>query len=211
MKINCDKSKFILFNPTENFDFIPEYEIDGKSITTEEEIKILGLTLRNDLKWRSNTNNMIQKAYSRLWIIKRLKQAGANLEDMTDVYIKQIRSVVEFGAPVWNSGLTKEEIYDIERIQKSFLHIVLGSDYDNYENALKLSKLETLQSRRITLCRRFATKAAKHPKHQHWFQLADPNAPNTRSEKLKYKLPLCRLSRFQKSPISYLTSLLNTN
>ena len=201
----------MLFNPTDNFDFIPEHKVDGKFIATEEEMKILGLTLRNDLKWRSNTNNMLKKAYSRLWIIKRLKQAGANLEDMSDVYIKQIRSVLEFGAPVWNSSLTKEEIYDIERIQKSFLYIVLGSDYGSYQNALNLSNLETLESRRITLCRRFATKAAKHPKHQHWFQVTDSNAPNTRSEKLKYKLPLCRLSRFQKSPIPYLTSLLNSN
>ena len=154
---------------------------------------------------------MLKKAYSRLWIIKRLKQAGGNLEDMSDVYIKQIRSVLEFGTPVWNSGLTKEEIYDIERIQKSFLHIVLGSDYGSYQNALNLSNLETLESRRITLCRRFATRAAKHPKHRHWFQLTDSNALNTRSEKLKYKLPLCRLARFQKSPIPYLTSLLNSN
>ena len=126
MKINCDKTKFILFNPTEKFDFIPEYEIGGKFIETEEEIKILGLILRNDLKWRSNTDNMVRKAYSRLWMIKRLKKAGASLEDMTDIYIKQIRSVLEFGVPVWNSALTKEEIHDIERVQSSFLHIVLG-------------------------------------------------------------------------------------
>ena len=59
-------------------------------MNTVEELKILGLTLRNDLEWSSNTNNIIKKAYSRLWIIKRLKQAGANLEDMTDVHIKQI-------------------------------------------------------------------------------------------------------------------------
>ena len=156
MKINSDKSKFILFNPTENYDFIPEYQIDGKSMNTVEELKILGLTLRNDLKWSSNTNNMMKKAYSRLWIIKRLKQAGANLEDMTDVYIKQIRSVLEFGVPVWNSGLTKEGVSDIERVQNSFLHIVLGPDYGSYEIALNLTNLESLQSRRTTLCRRFA-------------------------------------------------------
>ena len=209
MKINCDKSKFILFNPTENFDFIPEYQIDGNFIETQEELKILGITLRNDLKWRSNTDNLLKRAYHRLWIIKRLKQAGASLEDMTDVYIKQIRSVLEFGAPVWNSGLTKEEITDIERTQKSFLHIALGSEYVDYENALSIAGLETLQSRRTTLCTRFAIKAAKHQKHQNWFELNNSNIPNTRSKKPRYKQPLCRLSRFKKGPIPYLTSLLN--
>ena len=43
MKINCDKTKFISFNPTEKFDFILEYERSGKIIETEEESKILGL------------------------------------------------------------------------------------------------------------------------------------------------------------------------
>ena len=110
MKINSDKSTFILFNPTKTFDFIPDCEINGKKIDTNEEIKILGLTLQNDLKWKSNTNNMTRKAYKRLWIIKRLKKAGANKEDLIDVYTKQVRSVVEFGVPVWNSGLSKEEV-----------------------------------------------------------------------------------------------------
>ena len=45
-------------------------------MNTEEELKILGLTLRNDLKWRSNTKNMMKKAHSRLWIIKRLNKLG---------------------------------------------------------------------------------------------------------------------------------------
>ena len=43
MKWNCKKSKFMLFNPTQNFDFVPEFEIEGNLIETQEEIKILGL------------------------------------------------------------------------------------------------------------------------------------------------------------------------
>ena len=59
-------------------------------------------------------------------MIKRLKKAGANLEDLKEVYIKQIRSVLEFGVPVWNSGITQDENHDIERVQKTFLYIALG-------------------------------------------------------------------------------------
>ena len=82
----------MLFNPTESFDFIPNYELEGKQIETQEEMRILGLTLSNDLKWRTNTENMTMKAYGRLWMIKRLQKAGANLEDLTDIYTKQVRS-----------------------------------------------------------------------------------------------------------------------
>ena len=152
---------------------------------------------------------MTMKAYGRLWMIKRLQKAGANLEDLTDIYIKQVRSVLEFGVPVWNSGLNKEESSDIERVQKAFLHIALGQAYTSYEHALDISKLETLESRRENLCLKFAKKTAKHPKHRHWFVETDPNDPDTRSIKQQYKAPLCRLNRFKKSPIPYLTSLLN--
>ena len=120
MKINCSKSKFLVFNPTQNLDFVPDFKIEGKQLDTMEEMKILGLILRNDLSWKSNTKNMNKKAFAKLWMIKRLKQAGANLGDLTDIFIKQVRSLLEFGAPVWNSGLTKEEVLDIEGFKSHF-------------------------------------------------------------------------------------------
>ena len=78
---------------------------------------------------------MISKAYKRIWMITRLRKRGASMEDLKDMFIKQIRSVLEFGVPVWNSNLTKSEVNDLERVQKSFLHTVLGDDYLGYENA----------------------------------------------------------------------------
>ena len=100
MKLNLEKCKFMLFNPTTNYDFIPELEAEGKSIETVEKMKLLGLVITHDLKWRANTEEMVKKAYNRLWIIKRLKAHGASLEDLLDVYMKQIRSILEFGVPV---------------------------------------------------------------------------------------------------------------
>ena len=81
MKMNLHKTKFMVFNPTSNFDFIPEH----KEIETTEEMKLLGLVIRNDLSWRSNTEQMIKKAYIRLWIVKRLILNGASRGDLIDV------------------------------------------------------------------------------------------------------------------------------
>ena len=208
MKLNLEKCKFMLFNPTTNFDFIPELEAEGKSIETVEKMKLLGLIITNDLKWRANTEQMVKKAYNRLWIIKRLKAHGASFEDLVDVYNKQIRSILEFGVPVWNPSLTKEDSCEIERVQKAFLHILLGNDYLDYENALRKTNLEKLKDRRVSLCRTFAKKSLKHPKHKHWFQ-PSKGAPNTRSVKPTLREPLSRLARYKKSPIPYLTRLLN--
>ena len=65
---------------------------------------------------------------------KILQNNGANIEDLTDIYIKQVRSMLEFGVPVWNSGITVNEKEEIERVQKCFLHILFGNGYRTYEN-----------------------------------------------------------------------------
>ena len=149
------------------------------------------------------------RAYKKLWAIKRLKNQGAEFNDLVDIYMKQVRSVLEFGVPAWNSGITQAEVLDIERVQKSFLHIALGHEYLDYQSALRISNLETLSLRRLKLCKKFAEKASKHPKHSKWFVMTKPGL-NTRSDKQTYKMPICRLARTSKGPIPYLTNLLNT-
>ena len=119
--------------------------------------------LENSFIILDNTEQMTKRAYNRLWMLKRLKLNGANLEDLTDVYVKQVRSVLEFGAPVWNSNLIKEDVGDIERVQKCFLHLALGNGYSNYHEALQTANLETLEDRRTSICSKFAVKASKHP------------------------------------------------
>jgi hypothetical protein len=91
------------------------------------------------------------------------------------------------------------------------MYIALCNGYSNYQAALEETNLETLASRRRKLCKNFAVKASKHPKHNHWFVKNKPPGPNTRSDKSEYKPPLGRLERFKKSPIPYLTNLLNTS
>ena len=61
--------------------------------------------------------------------MRRLKNLGACDDDLLDVYTKQIRSVLELAVPVWQSGLKQAQKLEIERVQKSALHIVLGKGY----------------------------------------------------------------------------------
>ena len=208
MKLNYDKVNLMLFNPTTALDFQPDFVIDGHHLKLLEETRTLGLIVRSDLKWTSNTLYIVKKANQRLWLIKRLKNLGAARTDLVDVFTKQIRSVLEFGAPVWQSSITQQEKTDIERVQKSFCKIVLGHEYGSYKSALEVLELENLDSRRIILCLNFALKAENRKKFQHWFK---PNLKNsiTRLKPSKYIPVAAKHARFEKSPLSYLTELLN--
>ena len=57
---------------------------------------------------------MCQNAYSRLWMLRRLKPLGTKELELLDVYDKQILCVVEFATPVWTAGLTLAEVGQIE-------------------------------------------------------------------------------------------------
>ena len=208
MKINKSKTKAMLFNTARTRDFTPKLNIEGDFIDVVEEMKLLGVKITSDLKWSANTQYTTNRAYKKLWMLRRLKAFGANQTELTDIYCKHIRFILEFAAVVWHSGLSQENIGDIERVQKSACAIILGKEYESYENALYVLNLEKLSARRQTLCLKFAKRAFKSDKFSSWF-VPDKKTYNTRRKMCKTKPAQARTTRFKKSPLPYLTSLLN--
>ena len=51
MKLNFKKTKLITFNPCRTKDFMPEISLDGNEIEVVDEIRLLGIILRSDMKW----------------------------------------------------------------------------------------------------------------------------------------------------------------
>ena len=140
--------------------------------------------------------------------MRRLKGMGASVEDLKDVYLKQVRSVMEFAVPAWNGALTQADWNDLERVQKTALYIMLGGDYKDYGTALDIVGLESLEARREKLSLKFARKSVKDPKHTKWF-VPNVRTANTRQEQNKFCPVYANHKRFIESPISYLTQLLN--
>ena len=212
MVINQGKTKVILFNNRKSYDFLPKLMLSNNEyLEVVEEVKLLGLIIRSDLSWQANTDNMCKKAYSRLWVIRRLKQLGAEQEELTDVYRQQILSILEFAVPVWTPGLTQKQIHQIERVQKTALYVILGEHFTTYKVGLKLLKLETLKNRRQSLCTKFTTKVTQHEKFCSWFNERDQSHPfRTSSIPNKYKYIETRTNRFKNSPIPYITNIANS-
>ena len=128
MKINYTKTKVIKFNPCTSLDFMPGMSFEGKDLDVVNEIKLLGLTIRSDMKWTSNTHNMIIKASKKLWILRRLKRFGAKVIDLVEVYTKQTRCILELAAPAWQGSITQGERIALERVQKCACYIILGNN-----------------------------------------------------------------------------------
>ena len=104
--------------------------------------------------------------------------------------------------------LRKENIQDLERVQKSAMGLILQESYNSYPNALKVSNLETLADRRELLCLEFAKRYLNNRKMKHLF----PRNNKTHSMKNileeTYKIETQDIKRLMKSTVIYMQRLL---
>ena len=180
---------------------------NGQAIPQVTSLKLLGVTIQNNLKWDTHVDNMISKANGRKYFILVLKRLGVELRDLTKCYCTFIRPLVEYAVPVWHSGLTVHQSDQLERVQKQTLHILLPDA--SYREALLLTCLQTLEQRRIQLCRNFAT-GLLGSEFSCWLppRRRECHQRNLRSNNKLSTLP-CRTKRFANSPIAFLARLVN--
>ena len=81
----------MLFNSAKTRDFVPTLKLDNEDIEVVEELKLLGVLITADLKWTANTTYITKRAYNKLWILRRLKQNGANRVELKDIYIADFK------------------------------------------------------------------------------------------------------------------------
>ena len=134
--------------------------------------------------------------------------SGLILHKLIDAYTKEVRSILELAVPVWSSGLTLEQSVIIERVQKSSLSAILGSDYISYDNALKITKLERLSVRRKRICLKFVQKNVQS--ENSFFSLVSKNY-QTRSDSKSVVEFQCQTKSFFESGLPSLARLYNKN
>ena len=100
MKINSLKTKSWVFNFTRNYQFSTRLQLDGKTIETVSQAKLLGTIISNDLSWDQNTRKIVRKAYARMEMIRKMFGLGDPVSDLKTIYIMFIRSVCEQSSSV---------------------------------------------------------------------------------------------------------------
>ena len=163
MVINQEKTKVAIFNPLKKIDIMPEIclEQGSENIEVVEQFKLLGQIISTDMKTLPNTLNICTKAYTRMWISRRLKGLGCPREELLDVLKHQILSVVEQAVPYWAPMITKNESQILERILKTALHIILQDEYISFQNALKITHMKSLSDRQREYILKFRKYAEK--------------------------------------------------
>ena len=156
MVLNEKKTKVMIFNFSKNSQFTTDIKLKGETLDVVDEAKLLGTIITNDMKWNKNTQQIVKNANVKMKMLHIASKFIGNKNDLLHIYKTFIRSRLEYSCVLWHSNLSKTNVTDIERVQKSALKVILKDEYCDYEHALKVLDLESLYERRSRLCLKFA-------------------------------------------------------
>ena len=209
MKLNPKKCKNIIFNFTNNHQFVTALKVNNHETETVKEAKLLGTIITEDLKWSRNTEEIVKSANKRLRILHVASKFTGKISDLKIIYMMFIRSKLDSSSVVWHNSLTEKDINSLERIQKASVKINLKNNYKDYESALKMLNLDTLCERRRKQCLKFAKDCLKHEQMKKMFPINEKNSQIETRHKETFKVNKANTERYRQSAVPYFQRLLN--
>jgi hypothetical protein len=201
MKINPTKTKEMLVSFSNEAPHVPAISVNNHELERVSHCTLLGVHINDKLNWHDHVDKMFKKSSSRLYLISQLKRTKMQGVDIVKVYISLVRPVLEYASPVWHPGLTDYQQQLLESIQERALRIAYPSL--SYEDALSVTNLTSLKSRRHELCRKLF-EAAQDPAHKLYTLIPLPRViTHNQRHPSKFPLPLCKTNRFKDSFIPY--------
>ena len=119
MQLNVKKTKNMLFNFSKKHQFSTKLTLMNEEIEMVQETKLLGTIITDQITWDRNTEELTKKAYKRMQLLNSAAAFTSKINDLKDIYLTYIRSIVEQSALVRHSGLSIKNKKDIERVQKA--------------------------------------------------------------------------------------------
>ena len=116
---------------------------------------------------------------------------------------------LEQSAVVWHSSLSKDNVADLERVQKSALKIILKERYCDYKGALRKLNIESLYDRREALLLRFAKKSLKLVQFRKLFPVKKQLHNMKIRNQQKFIINSANTERYKRSSVPAMQKLLN--
>jgi hypothetical protein len=191
------------------------YSINDVQLRSVSSITDLGVTLTTNLNFRDHIESVVKKSLKVLGFIKRHSSEFKNLSSFKLLYCALVRSILEYGAPIWNP-YTKTDIDFIERVQNRFLKFVafkfnLTIDNHDYTQIRSFLNIPALSSRReiadISFIYKLINGITDDPDLLKCIPFTIP-AYNNRSTSLFY-IPVYSTNYLKNSPIPRAMALCN--
>ena len=207
--INSRKCFSMVFNRSKLYAFPPEFKIgDSELLNVKKTHRILGVLIQDDLKFGAQVKEMVRRATTTTWVIRRMRALGVDQATLLTYWKAEGRVHLEMACPVWSSSLTIAQSQDLERAQRVAMAAIAGRWEPSHSRQLLDLGLERLAPRRMRLCKAWAQKTARDSRHKDLFT---PTGAKPRLGKhiQTYRTPQTRTVSHYNSALPYLTRLLN--
>ena len=200
----------MLFTRSTKYSFPPEFSFGNlNTLEVKKEHRILGLIIQDDLCWNSQVQQMVSRATRTTWVLRRMRALGVEQKSLVAYWKAEGRVHLEMACPVWHPGLTLAQSRDLDRAQRVAMAAITGRWEPSHSRQLLELALEPLGLRRVKLCRTFAQRTAENSRHQDLFTPTGTRVRRGKQAKT-YRETLSRTATHYKSPLPYLTRLLNS-
>ena len=160
--LKCNELR-IDFRRVKNLDTV-SLEANGNVFEIVKSAKILGVTVRNDLKWIDPVDDITMKASRRIYLLKQLKRTHIDCKSLIIFYCACIRSILEYACQAFHTNLPAYLSDQIERVQKRVLSILFPEV--SYNKALEDAGFKTLFHRREELCSNLFKQIVESDQHK---------------------------------------------
>ena len=125
------------------------YTLEGAVLENVDNIKYLGVTITNDLKWNTHISNICTKANRTLGFLRRtLFSCPQNVKEAA--YKGMVRPILEYGSSVWDPHPDKLQV-ELEKVQNRAARFVTRNyvhETGSMTGILGQLKWESLKKRR---------------------------------------------------------------
>ncbi|TWW61037.1 hypothetical protein D4764_05G0011270 [Takifugu flavidus] len=132
--------------PFQSSHFLIEVNILGTDVDVVESYKYLGVHLNNNLDWTHNTDALVKKGNSRLFLLRRLRSFGVQGPLLRTFYDSVVGSAIFYGIVCWSSSITDRDRKRMDRLVRR-ASSVLGCPLDSVEvvgNGRMMVKLSSM-------------------------------------------------------------------
>ena len=112
-------------------------------IPNSNKVKLLGLHLYNDLKWKSHSFHFIKSGIFLLKSFSHLKWFSISIQNLKIIYCSFIRPCLVYYCSVWHPCLTSTQCSKIESILSRAIKIILMTSYTTYDEGFARLDLTT--------------------------------------------------------------------
>ena len=144
---NPSKNESLLISRQINKPIHPPLYMQNVQIQEVSSHKHLGLYFSNDCSWHQHIDNIKQKAWFRIHIMRKLK-FKLDRKSLETIYLTFIRPLLEYGDVIWDN-CTQYEKNELDKIQNEAVRITTGTTkLVSLDNLYKEVGWQTLHRRR---------------------------------------------------------------